>query len=858
MTDSSSYLARPGQPLGEHLEGVAANAATLVPNEARTPRDESLHALVQTVAQLHDIGKLTPAFQQYIREERNRPPTPSEYHAAPGAILTFHALASQQFSPATATAGFYAVLQHHQALPNVEDVHPDWRADFGNYDGLGRKLQGIERSAREQASERLEVVTDGALSWDDIHIDDPAQYADWFPSVPFGDDFDKFYPLVQRVWSTLTCADKLDAADAPLAPRTERPDPDQIGFESEAAGIERELNELRSEAQQSVSEALSSVESGSSGVFTLTLPTGFGKTFAGLKAALQRAGETGGRVVYALPYTTILDQVDDAVREQFAVSPASEQYTLHHHLADTRTAVADNNESVSDGTETLYGESWQAGLLLTTTVQLFESLAGSANLQSIKLPALQDAVIIVDEPQVLPREWWRLITHLFDVLTDRYDATVILMTATQPRFVDQSSVPLNPTELVANPGRYFEFLADNERVIFDIDDSIPLGTDSQSSPVEPETAGRRLVEQTCANGGATLSIANTVQNATELSETVRDSARDRSLNVLNLGAVLESYTADNTERVVAQLEGEDDIEELAGELVDEIRERCVEQDVNLLTASLTAALRPSDRVLLIETISSLLDVSSDETPGCPVLVTSTQLVEAGVDLSFDRVYRDFAPVPNLAQAAGRCNRSFETDCGRVVLWRLSSPEHDRLPSELIYTRSGDRLTPTTVALENVGGEAGTVPEFAMITDGVETYYDALHDRDHREHGHDELVIAHERARGETLREASLIDDHSEEVLVVRTEAEREVLTEYLTAKTAGTLQAGKEAMATLQQLFASVPEDRAVTIDESEAVVDELGFDADLLEEFAVVLDLARSRYDLRNGSGLRRTDRLI
>lgn len=851
---SNTYLARPRQSLSEHLDGVVENAVSLVPTDATTSEGGSLYQLVETVAHLHDIGKLTLAFQEYIRETPDRPPRESEYHAAPGAILTFHALAAQGFSRIEAAAGFYAVLQHHQALPDIEEKHQNWRVKSGLYTDLRQKLQAIDDHARTTADDRLRTASKGALEWDEVHVDDPEWYKRSLPKLPT----DGFYPLVQRVWATLTCADKLDAAGAPLSPAIPRPDHQKIEFENDARGIERTLNEHRSRAQADVATQLSELAGDSGGVFTLTLPTGFGKTFAGLKAALKRAEAVDGRVIYALPYTTILDQVDDDIRDHLEVSPTSEYYTLHHHLANTRTEIGgdDDDETVSDGTEVMYAESWQAGLVLTTFVQLFETLAGSRNTQSMKLPALQDAVIIVDEPQSLPREWWRLVTQLIDVLVDDYDATVILMTATQPRFVDQSAVALDPDELVPDSGRYFDFLEAHERVTFEIDASVPVGETTVESPVGPDEAGKRLFRQAFAEGGSTLAIANTVQSATEIGGSIREHAHDRSLSVLELGTVVEEFVKANGDRIVAHLEDDVGVEALAGDLLDTVRDRLATQSVGLVTATLTAALRPIDRVLLIELISSLLEGDDAGTSELPLLVTSTQLVEAGVDLSFDQVYRDFAPVPALVQAAGRCNRSFEAEQGRVVLWRLSSPSHDQLPSQLIYVygRDGDRLSPTSAALDHVVTDTRVVPENEMITRGVAEYYDALHGADNRGHHRDHLVEAYSRAKGETLREASLIDDYSDDVLVIMSDAELEALQWYLDEKT-GPVRSGGSSLSTLQQSFASVSDERAAVVDESDTITRELERGGVDLEEFAVVDARDRSIYDLQSGSGLRRLE---
>ena len=176
-----------------------------------------------------------------------------------------------------------------------------------------------------------------------------------------------------------------------------------------------------------------------------------------------------------------------------------------------------------------------------------------------------------------------------------------------------------------------------------------------------------------------------------------------------------------------------------------------------IVATLTTRLRPVDRSRLIDVLNHILDPETT-TPvdGTPLITVSTQLIEAGVDVSFDRLYRDYAPVPSIVQAAGRCNREFGGDAASVTIWRLDSPaESYYVPSELIY---GDRslLHPTQQALSRVATRDHSVPEVEMITTGVETYYEALHGKRKTGDRRDRLVAAFDGAKGEQLRNASLV------------------------------------------------------------------------------------------------------
>lgn len=133
---------------------------------------------------------------------------------------------------------------------------------------------------------------------------------------------------------------------------------------------------------------------------------------------------------------------------------------------------------------------------------------------------------------------------------------------------------------------------------------------------------------------------------------------------------------------------------------------------------LSTRLRPIDRLKLIETAKELTD------RGAPLLTISTQLVEAGVDISFEQVYRDLAPIDSIVQAAGRCNRSFERDEGRVTVWWLDTPEEQtKTPAEAVYNRGTSLLPVAAETLESVRGDQTTLSETAVARTAVQTYYD---------------------------------------------------------------------------------------------------------------------------------------
>jgi CRISPR-associated endonuclease Cas3-HD len=846
--DPQEFQARPGQPLTEHLDGVAENAATLMDSNATTRAGTPFGDLVEPIARLHDVGKYTTHFQSYLSESGRRAPNPHERHADVGAYLTYLCLGANEHPHRECVAGFLAVMRHHGDIPNVSAYEDDLRTREKEFDALQDKLANIDKHAAESVDELLREQTDGRLSWDRVPTESPrSQCRPIFDFV----EFDGFYSLVLRLWSTLTCADKLDAAGVPVSDSTRRPDPSAIGFETDASGLTAALNERRTRARRNAVESLTSADG--PGLYTLTLPTGFGKTFAGLEAALSRAGQTGGRVIYALPFTTVIDQVDEEIRDQFGVSPLSEQYTIHHHLADTRTALSATDEQLSSKTEAMYGETWQAGLVLTTFVQLFESLAGPQNVQSMKLPALQDSVIVVDEPQALPRRWWQLVSRLSSVLVEQYGATVVYMTATQPRFVDEYTDELDATELIDDPDEYFSFLADNERVQFEIDSSLSryLEDKGSSDGRSIGAAAERLVPGSGGELTTRLAVNNTVTCAAALNRAVEATAADRGFEVVSLNERLSPFVATRGEAVLDALRKDDpspSLEALASEFLEGI-DAGNDRD-SLLTGALTAALRPIERALLIEVLRTLVDDSTGtDFDDCSLIVSATQLVEAGVDISFDSVFRDFAPLPSLVQAAGRCNRAFEGDTGTVTLWRLAGVGDRTPPTIRTYRSQHSRLEATRTTLHDSNSEGDTIREARMVSSVVEEYYDRVHRSDHT--ARDSLVRSFEAADGDDLRAASLIEDNSEEFLVLTNDFDRRQLEHYLDERFGGGSAVDRDAFGSLTYLFASAYVEDPDELDDTASVLKDLDGNVSSLEEMRVIDDRTESRYESRDGLGL-------
>lgn len=808
FTERPSHIGPDGEPipLDQHLSDVRDRVRWLVPADAETPSGKSLSELTETIATVHDFGKLTSWFHKHLLSGGESEPAGPKHHAPVSALLAHYALEARGFDGADPLVGFLAVARHHGRLPDAAGyvqraaIEQSGRArSFFRADAL-KQVEHIDETVPGLAAALVDRATDSGGEWETfrervVRAESTKEFTWLADAACSGRRFrpapeklpEGFYESVLQVWSALVFADKASAVSLTMGididrdtyrsspPRRRAIDDHVTELQAENGDAELDprterMNERREAARQEIHARAESFGNDERQVATLTLPTGMGKTLSGLDAALtvleEQAGDASitdeGRLVYALPYTSIINQVADESRELFDPGDRGERVTVDHHLAETLVSPTDSAEEVADdaveNAAALLGEGWRSGMVVTTFVQLFESLAGPSNNRSMKLPSLYGCVVVLDEPQALPLEWWPLVDRLVTLLTEEYDASVIAMTATQPKLLSAGS--REPFSLVPDPDQYYNEL---DRLDFVLHPSavamLPGWEDGGASEETDDEsvlsyacAGGRLVDR-IDDGSSVLTICNTIDSARELTAAVTD--RTQILNVNEVYADLLATGRQTTE----SLRPERTLAEAA-------RRR---HDDEPLLIHLTTRHRPSDRRHLIRVATDLSEA------GEPVLFVSTQLVEAGVDVSFEEVFRDFAPMDSLVQAAGRCNRSYDRNRGRVTVWRLSPPPgRETTPASAVYGR-GESLTKLTgQALETVyDGEP--MPEPAVTREAVERYFELLEGRDV---GTDEYVDYLERSEAKKLGDLSLIDERpAVDIVVTRTAKEREAVEE---------------------------------------------------------------------------------
>jgi len=384
---------------------------------------------------LHDIGKVSDEFQSYLKkchiasQQGDKPPVGKHDHKLAGAICAKE-LGAHYESLA------FPLLGHHGGMQN--------RADVQSRTSDPNELKRISL-ALQRASEFLPSI----LKYQPF----PSQFIssnqtlEMYLRMLYSCLVDADYLDTESHWepdknrnreNTTSLADLWNCFQTNQSKLTERV-------------IDTKVNQVRCKIYDS---CLDSAES-APGVFKLTVPTGGGKTRSGMAFALKHAVAHGmRRVVVAIPYTSIIDQNAKEYQEILG-----KHNVLEHHSAITPPDSDQYSEELLK--MELAAENWDVPVVVTTTVQLFESMFSNKPSKCRKLHNLAGSVIILDEVQTLPLGLLQPIIYILNELVENYGVTLILSTATQPA-LSGSSPYLDGfpecTEIVPDPKQYFDIL----------------------------------------------------------------------------------------------------------------------------------------------------------------------------------------------------------------------------------------------------------------------------------------------------------------------------------------------------------------------------------------------------------------
>jgi CRISPR-associated endonuclease/helicase Cas3 len=404
----------------------------------------------------HDLGKYQPAFQKYIALASGM-----EAHIeAPGRVK--HAIAGAvHAAEARGPSGrllAYLIAGHHAGLP-------DWHPDQASGAALSQELQN-ERATLTQA---LAGGVSAEIISPDIVL----------PKPPIS-KAEEVHGWLRMLFSCLVDADFLDTeafmddgrrslrggyALIPVLLATY-----ERHMATSFAVADTPVRRLRGE----VLNACIARASEAPGLFSMTVPTGGGKTLASLGFALHHAKTHGlRRIIYVIPYTSIIEQTADVFRGVFKdIEPGP---VIEHHS----NLEAENETAKSR----IASENWDAPIVVTTNVQFFESLYAAKPSRCRKLHNIANSVVILDEAQLLPPEHLTPILDALRQLIEHYGVTLVLSTATQPELHKTRSDAFGRVQL-QGLGEVRELAPDPERLykeLHRVDVTLPASPEQRRS-----------------------------------------------------------------------------------------------------------------------------------------------------------------------------------------------------------------------------------------------------------------------------------------------------------------------------------------------------------------------------------------
>lgn len=569
----------------------------------------------------HDLGKYAPEFQAYLRASHAGAPSVRVDHATAGAL---HAARAGAPKPSALLLA-YIIAGHHAGLADYQSGYVP-----GDESSTGpRPLLDRLRNPRPETVSALRTAPASLLG---RLLPDLPQCV-----LPKSDSEDRlaFQLLIRMVFSCLIDADRLATerfTHPALSKAREysRPsvrdlrvalDAHLKSFACDQLPLPNSVSGLRASLLRACRECAAEDRR----VFTLTAPTGSGKTLSSLAFALGHAEQHGlDRVIYTLPFTSVTEQNAGVFREVF--SSLGEDVVLEHHSA-VRTDTREKDGPDQDERErrrSMAAENWDARLIVTTNVQLLESLFASSTSACRKLHRIARSVIILDEAQALPVDLLCPTLGVLQELVTCFGCTVVLCSATMPAVVYRNDFPIglkDTREIAPDPSGFASAMRRTTIV--------RIG----------ECKDEQIAEQMTSEPQV-LTIVNTRKHAARLYALLRS----RATHVYHLSALM-----------------------------------C-----------------PEHRSARVAHVKRLLSKNRE----CRLV--STQVVEAGIDIDFPVVYRAFAGLDSIVQAAGRCNREGNRERGVVRVFTTDVKPPMGMQPAMSATRdtlddpSADPLDPTTI------------------------------------------------------------------------------------------------------------------------------------------------------------------
>jgi len=621
--------------LVDHLLNVASSSKNIL-TESKFKDNLFFSEISFLIGISHDFAKATSYFQKYLKDESYK--TENAYHGFLSAVFVYFVVKNfleKYLKEENRNNGeknsslvidynlipvitYLIVLRHHGNLKSL-------KGDSKEIDNLKNNFYKLEVQVNDLKKQNLDEL-ESFYSKNNIDIHDFLNnYSNFKKSIH--KDLRKLtisknlsnYLYLNILYSILLDADKLDASDTPKIPRKEISDNIVDEFKEEKFKNYEGINEIREKSYLEVIDKINSLNIKNNKIFSLELPTGCGKTLTAFSAALKLRKKINTefdftpRIIYSLPFLSIIDQNESVIREildEFNLK-GSDFLLKHNYMSDMNYKSSDELEEYDENKSQLLTEGWYSEIIITTFIQLFYTLISNKNKSLRKFHNITNSIILLDEVQSIPYKFWPIVNKILTKISEKFNVWIILMTATQPLIFKENEEII---PLIENKKEYFESF---NRVKFNFDFEDKNFEDFKEEAIEAisENSDKDM-----------MFVLNTINSSKELYDYIKKYFYN------------EFFETD--------LNGIVNIEK---------------SNKNIDLIYLSTNIIPKHRLNKINHIK--------KSENRKIIVT-TQLIEAGVDISVDIIYRDIAPLDSIIQTAGRCNRNYSEELGEVNIINL--------------------------------------------------------------------------------------------------------------------------------------------------------------------------------------------
>lgn len=691
---TNEIYSHPDKKLEEHLLNVANNSKEVF--QKLCIEDNKLYAEISFLVGLsHDFAKSTSYFQKYLKDHKK---TEKAYHSFLSAIFGYYVtckyLDKNNISESNLPLISYLSIKSHHG--NLKDVYSGQNAEF-------IKIKEIPKYVDLQVEDLKKAYESGDLDdLEEFYLEYDIQIDEFFEEyenlkVEIKKKLKKFsrqkdienYLLVLLFFSVLIDSDKFDASKTDKFERRkiESNIVDLYKKENLNQNKDTQINKLRNETYDLINKSVENINLDDDKIFSITLPTGSGKTLSvfsfalKLREKIEKQYNFRPRIIYSLPFLSIIDQNEKVIKnilKNADYKVTSDIITRYDSTANMKYEKDENTQLDINKSEMLI-EGWYSEIIITTFFQVFHTIFSNQNKSLRKLHNMANSIIILDEIQTIPVKYWQLLNQVLKKISEKYNVWFIFMSATQPAIYEENEIQ----PLIKDETKYSNIL---DRVNYNFN----------HEPIEINTFKENILEEIEKQKDKNIMIVlNTIDSSQQIYKHIQENLNDENTTLYYLSTNI--------------------IPKQRKKRIDEIKNKDTKRKI----------------------------------------IITTQLIEAGVDIDVDIIYRDFTVIDSLIQTAGRCNRNNKKQKGEVNIIKLEN-ENKKQYNKFIYDQTLLDIT------ENLTKQYKQISEKEFNNTTLNKYYKEIKDKKSQDKSN-ELIEALEKLKLTQTQNFNLIEEKIEKI-----------------------------------------------------------------------------------------------